>query len=83
MQGKSGLMSGCPGQAASLHLTVVLRSRTLLLFPCNVNGKKILKMKGLFHDFLLLRIINVLLETNVTTVTLRCHGLMSGWSALD
>lgn len=42
-------------------LTIVLRSRILPLFPCKVNEKKLLKMKGLFHDFLLLRIINVLL----------------------
>lgn len=62
---------------------VVLPSRILPLFPCKVNEKKLLKMKGLFRDFLLLRIINVLLQTNVTIVTLRCHGLMSGWSALD
>lgn len=42
-----------------------------------------MKVKGLVYDFLLLRIINVLLKTDVMTVTLRCHGLMSGWSALN
>lgn len=79
----SGRTAGWPGQATPPHLTVVLRSRILPLVPCEVNEKKLLKMKGLFRDFLLLKIINVLLQTNVTIVTLRCHGLMSGWSALD
>lgn len=60
------------------HLAAVLSPQV----PHSINGNRLLKMKGLFCDFLLLRIINVLLQTNVMTVTLRCHGLMSGWPAL-
>ena len=50
-------------------------------FPRGVHENRLPKRKGLFRDFLLLRIINVLLQINVTAVTLRCHGSMSGWSA--
>lgn len=50
-------------------------------FPRGVRENRLPKRKGLFRDFLLLRIINVLLQINVTAVTLRCHGSMSGWSA--
>ena len=75
-------MSRCAGQAPA-PARCWAHSHILPPFPHSVNENRLLKMKELFHDFLLLRIINVLLQTNVTTVTYRCHGLMSGWSALD
>lgn len=76
-KGSVGLTSARPGQDTLSHLTVVS------LFPHKVNEKKLLRGKRLFNDFLMLRIMNVFLQINVTTVTLSYHGLTSGWSALD
>lgn len=71
----------CPGHVISHHLKV---GTVFSYFPCSISGGgELLQVEGLFHDVLLLRIINVLYKQKWRQLLFRCHGLMSGWSALD
>lgn len=81
-QGKDGATSiRMPRPGCITPSYFVLHSCILPLFPCQVNGKSYWRWRGCFMISCCWEYLSCYRHDE--TVTLRCHGWMSGWSALD